>query len=97
VFFCSYLYVATSTQFGDAPGGPLDHAPTMQQEGLSQLIVLRCVRPEHLGARGDDRVFVHRGGWAYCPAGRNAPEHRLIQTGGIALRYLESGKSDTRR
>jgi hypothetical protein len=69
----------------------------MQRDGLTQLIERRCVRPDHLTARGPERVFVHAGAWAYCPAGRHAAEHRLIATGGIDLKHLESGRSDDLR
>jgi hypothetical protein len=67
------------------------------ERDLTRLIDLRCVRPDHLTERGSERVFVHRGGWAYCPAGRHVRDHRLIATGGIELRFLEAGRSETRR
>jgi hypothetical protein len=58
---------------------------------LSHLIEYRCVRPEHLRLSADDRVFVHSDGWAYCQAGRAAPDHTFVPTGGLERRRIERG------
>ena len=63
----------------------------MATSELTQLIKFRCVRPEHLRQSEPDRVFVHADAWAYCPAGRRADDHRLVATGGLERRRLESG------
>ena len=60
---------------------------------LSHLIQYRCVRPEHLRLAADDRVFVHTDGWAYCQAGRGAPDHKFMPTGGLERRRIEGGVS----
>jgi hypothetical protein len=60
---------------------------------LSHLIEYRCVRPEHLRLDADDRVFVHTDGWAYCTAGRSAPDHTFVATGGLERRRIEGGVS----
>jgi len=60
----------------------------MQRDGLTKLIEFRCVRSDHLTGRGPERVFVHKGVWAYCSAGRNAADHQLIPTGGVDLKRL---------
>jgi hypothetical protein len=60
----------------------------MRSDGLTTLIEMRCVRPDHLASRGLERVFVHRCVWAYCPAGRHAADHQLIATGGIDRKRL---------
>jgi hypothetical protein len=58
---------------------------------LNQLIQFRCVRAEHLKASEKERVFIHNGAWAYCPAGRQADSHQWIPTGGLDRQRLESG------
>jgi hypothetical protein len=60
---------------------------------LSHLIQYRCVRPDHLRLDADDRVFVHGDGWAYCTAGRTAPDHTFVPTGGLERRRIEGGVS----
>lgn len=60
----------------------------MQRDGLTTLIEFRCIRPDHLAAKSPERIFVHSGVWAYCPAGRTAANHQLIPTGGIDLKRL---------
>jgi hypothetical protein len=63
----------------------------MAATDLSNLIHFRCVQPEHLRRSADDRVFVHADGWAYCPAGRNIPDHKFLPTGGLERRRVEAG------
>jgi hypothetical protein len=58
---------------------------------LSHLIEYRCVLPEHLKLSVEDRVFVHSDGWAYCTAGRSAPDHKFVPTGGLERRRVEAG------
>jgi hypothetical protein len=60
-------------------------------ENLNHLIQFRCVRAEHLKASEKERVFIHNGAWAYCPAGRQADSHQWISTGGLDRQRLESG------
>jgi len=38
-----------------------------------------------------ERVFVHDHQWAYCAAGREAPSHQWIPTGGVDRQRIESG------
>jgi len=38
-----------------------------------------------------ERIFVHEAAWAYCAAGRRAPTHQWIPTGGLLRQRLESG------
>lgn len=63
----------------------------MKDADLSHRIAYQCVRPEHQESSATDRVFVHAEGWAYCPSGRLASEHRFIATGGLERRRIEGG------
>jgi hypothetical protein len=54
------------------------------------LIGYRCQRRDHQhDAAGPSRVFIHRGAWAYCEAGKLAPGHEFLATGGLTRRHLE--------
>jgi hypothetical protein len=56
----------------------------------SALIQHRCVSPDHRQrAEVLDRVFIQGGRWAYCEAGKLAPDHTLLATGGVSRERLE--------
>jgi hypothetical protein len=60
----------------------------------SALIQWRCQRHDHVSGGGDqDRVFLHDGGWAYCDAGRLAPGHHFLRTGGVSRKRLEGART----
>jgi hypothetical protein len=62
----------------------------MGTSGNSDLIAYRCHRRDHQpNDAGRSRVFVHRGSWAYCEAGKLAPDHEFLETGGLSRRQLE--------
>ena len=60
----------------------------------SALIQWRCQRRDHVPEEGDQaRVFLHDGAWAYCDAGRLAPGHQFLRTGGVSRKRLEGAQS----
>jgi hypothetical protein len=38
-------------------------------------------------------VFLHDGAWAYCDAGRLAPGHQFLRTGGVSRNRLERART----
>jgi hypothetical protein len=56
------------------------------------LIEYRCQRRDHQQTDQSSRasrVFVHRGSWAYCEAGKLAQGHEFLATGGQSRSQLE--------
>ena len=63
---------------------------------LSHLIQYRCINREHLAQKSKERVFVYQSGWAFCRAGKHAPDHKFMATGGLARRHIETRQGTTR-
>ncbi len=80
-------------QMGDATGAAFRDAGPLVGKALdSNLIEYRCVRPEHrpVAPPALDRVFVYKGGWAYCEAGKLAGDHQLIPTVGLSRHRVKA-------
>jgi hypothetical protein len=53
------------------------------------LIQWRCQRPEHRTSTDPTPVFLRRGAWAYCEAGKLGTDHDFRPTGGVTRRAIE--------
>jgi hypothetical protein len=60
------------------------------ETSVSRFIEYRCQRRDH---QSDDasasRVFVYRGAWAYCEAGKPAEGHTFLAIGGVSRQWIE--------
>ena len=57
------------------------------------LVQWRCQRPEHRTTADPTPVFLRRGAWAYCEAGKLGSDHDFRPTGGVTRREIEKRRA----